>query len=168
MLKIMLKVCPHHIQAIQSHAEMAYPEECCGLLLGHLEGEIKWLVEVVSVENCWDAAAASESFPAVLSKSHGDSSKRDRFAIAPTTMLQIQRQARDRKIAIVGIYHSHPDQAAVPSEFDRTVAWEQYSYIIVSVQQGIAQALQNWRLDAAKQFQSEEILKIDTTAIAND
>ena len=32
-------------------------------------------------------------------------------------MLKVQRQARDRKLDIIGVYHSHPDHPAIPSEW---------------------------------------------------
>ena len=158
----MLKLFAHHINVIQTHAEKDYPEECCGLLLGQLNGKTKLLVDVVPVENCWETLA-SEQFLTAFGSTHLGHSKCDRFAISPQTMLQVQKQARDRALNVIGIYHSHPDQAAVPSEFDRAIAWERYSYIIVSVKQGICEDLRTWSLDSTQQFQPEEILKIDTT-----
>jgi proteasome lid subunit RPN8/RPN11 len=79
-------------------------------------------------------------------------------------MLKAQKQARDRNLDIIGIYHSHPDHPAVPSEFDRAIAWQQYSYIIVSVQQGKACDLKNWSLDDDHQFQPEEMLTVSPQA----
>jgi proteasome lid subunit RPN8/RPN11 len=75
-------------------------------------------------------------------------------------MLKAQKDARDRNLDIIGIYHSHPDHPAVPSEFDRAIAWQRYSYVIVSVQQGKTCDLQSWSLDDNCQFQSEEILTL--------
>jgi proteasome lid subunit RPN8/RPN11 len=154
-----LKLHSHHLQAIQSHAESTYPEECCGLLLGELRGDEKTLIDVLPTENSWDAEAA-EAFQAVKGSEQLDSTKRSRFSIAPAVMLKAQKQARDRNLDIIGIYHSHPDHPAVPSEFDRAIAWQQYSYIIVSVQQGKACDLKNWSLDDDHQFQPEEMLTV--------
>ena len=89
-------------------------------------------------------------------------SKRNRFSIAPQVMLQMQKAARKRHLDVIGIYHSHPDNPAVPSEFDRAIAWSSYSYIIVSVEQGQATDLKSWTLDEDHQFQPEEILIIDS------
>jgi proteasome lid subunit RPN8/RPN11 len=75
-------------------------------------------------------------------------------------MLQAQKDARDRHLDIVGIFHSHPDHPAVPSEFDRAIAWQRYSYIIVSVQQGQACDLKSWSLDDDQQFQPEAIITL--------
>jgi proteasome lid subunit RPN8/RPN11 len=80
-----------------------------------------------------------------------------RYTIAPETLLAAQRYARDRQLEIVGIYHSHPDGLAIPSECDRLWAWQQYSYIIASVREGKTVDIQSWQLDSDRQFQREEI-----------
>jgi len=48
------------IQAIQTHAEAIYPEECCGLLLGHREPQrnAKQVIEVWPTENSWSPTLA--------------------------------------------------------------------------------------------------------------
>ncbi len=155
----MLKVQSQHLQAIQTHAESTYPEECCGLLMGHLRGDIKTLIEVLPTENSW-GEEADDPFQSIESSAQGRSSKRNRFSIAPKVMLQAQKNARDRHLDIIGIFHSHIDHPAIPSEFDRAIAWQQYSYIIVSVQQGLACDLKSWNLDDDHQFQPEEILTV--------
>lgn len=155
----MLKVESNHLQAIQTHAESTYPEECCGLLLGHLSGDVKTLIEVLPTENSW-GEEEDEAFQFIESSAHRTSSKRNRFSIAPKVMLQAQKNARDRNLDIIGIFHSHIDHPAVPSEFDRAIAWQQYSYIIVSVQQGLACDLKSWNLNDDHQFQPEEILSV--------
>ncbi|MCC5621316.1 Mov34/MPN/PAD-1 family protein, partial [Nostoc sp. CHAB 5715] len=87
-------------------------------------------------------------------------SKRRQYAIAPEVMLKTQREARNRSLNIIGIFHSHPDHPAIPSECDRLYAWQGYSYIIVSVQNGKAGELQSWSLDDTHQFQAEAIENI--------
>jgi proteasome lid subunit RPN8/RPN11 len=79
-------------------------------------------------------------------------------------MLQVQRSARERELEIIGIYHSHPDHPAVPSECDRRLAWPVYSYVILSVQSGQVMACQSWRLDDQHQFQPEAIKMIGSSA----
>ena len=163
----MLKLRDRDLQAMQTHAEQAYPEECCGLLLGRQQGDLKILFDLLPVKNSWQ-----DESPEILQEIDDTvcwrGSKRDRFAIAPEEMLRAQKQARDRDLIIVGIYHSHPDHAAIPSECDRAIAWPQYSYIIISVQQGIARDLRNWSLDEAHHFQPEKILKIKATSPADE
>lgn len=155
---MILEISPDHLWAIRAHAESTYPDECCGLLLGHLRKDNKTLVEVMATENAW-SAETSEPFQIIDAKSLG-SNKRSHYTIAPEVMLLAQREARDRQLDIIGIYHSHPDTCAIPSEFDRVYAWHQYSYIIVSVQNGKACDLKNWSLDNDNRFQPEEIVTV--------
>ncbi len=145
---------------MKTHAERVYPEECCGLLLGQLKDNIKTLIEVLPTKNSWNNETA-EVFQTIEGVVQASSTKRNRFSIAPDEMFKAQKQARDRNLDIIGIYHSHPDHPAVPSECDRAIAWSQYSYIIISVQQGVACDILSWSLDSDRHFQSEEILTVN-------
>ena len=162
---MVLQLSPKHLQTMSAHAETTYPEECCGIILGYLTSEGKTVVEVMPTENAWNAETAAE----LPGDDTLDYSKRQRYAIAPQVMLQAQKQARDwakptaegnRKLNIIGIYHSHTDNPAIPSEYDRQLAWQEYSYIIVSVQNGKAGDIKSWSLDDNHQFQQEVIEKL--------
>ncbi|MDZ7963208.1 MAG: M67 family metallopeptidase [Aulosira sp. DedQUE10] len=148
---MILQLLPEHLQIIRTHAESTYPEECCGIILGHVALEGKTVVEIMPTENAWNTEATNFSADNTV-----DTQKR-RYAIAPQVMLQAQREARDRALNIIGIYHSHPDAPAIPSECDRLYAWPEYSYIIVSVPKGKADIPQIWCLDDSHQFQPETI-----------
>ena len=59
---------------------------------------------------------------------------------------------------VLGIYHSHPDVAARPSQFDLDHAWPDFSYLIVSVVKGKAVESNSWRLrDDRSAFDQEAI-----------
>ncbi len=150
---------PEQLLSIRTHGESAYPEECCGLLLGTIAESVKTVVEVVPTDNAW-SAEAEENWP-----EQKDLTEQRRYAIRPEDMLRAMKHARDRNLDIIGIYHSHPDNPPVPSECDRTLAWAQYSYIIVSVRQGSSQDLRSWSLDAEGYFQAEEIVAVEPTQI---
>ncbi len=154
---MVLEVLCQQIEAISQHSESTYPYECCGLLLGTLGNGIKTVVEVRATPNVWDAEAA-ELFIAEGSKGVNQLSN---YAISPQTMLEVQKEIRDRTLQIVGIYHSHPDHPAIGSQCDRLYAWEQYSYIIVSVMAGKAQEILSWELDSDRIFQAEEIMIVN-------
>ncbi len=144
-------------QAIANHATSTYPEECCGLLLGVVESEpipCKIVVDIRATENVW--TASDENLVNV--PAGWDVSQHKHFAIDPREMLQVQREARDLHLDIIGVYHSHPNYPATPSEMDRMCAWAHYSYIIVSVQHDKVIDLRSWSLNDNRQFQPEDIL----------
>ncbi len=147
----MIQLNKEHLQIIFSHAESTYPEECCGVIFGHLSDFSKTVVEIIPTENAWNSQA--NDFP----NDGSEESKKRRYTIAPREMLQLQKTAREKKLNIIGIFHSHPDYPATPSEFDRNCAWQEYSYIIVSVQKGQAGDVNSWVLDDNHQFQQEEM-----------
>ena len=142
---------------MQTHAENSYPDECCGLLIGQVSADKKMLVEVLPVENSWDDQTASQ-FQEIVESAKLGTTRRERYAIAPRTLLEVQKQARDRQLNIIGIYHSHPDSPAIPSAFDEAIAWQEYSYIIISIRQGKAIDLRSWSLDDQHRFHSEKIV----------
>ena len=156
----MLKLSAEQIQQILTHAEQTYPYECCGILMGKIEGTgDKYLVELIPTENSWNAET-SENFEVPELLKNPVMTTEHYFTISPQEMLKAQKEGRDRNLVIIGIYHSHPDHPAIPSEYDRLWAWSEYSYIIVSVQQGKAADVQNWCLDEHHQFQPEELIRI--------
>lgn len=127
-------------------------------MLGHLVDESKTVVEVWTTENAWSPETSDD-----YADTERVTSRRRRYAIAPLDLLKAQREARDRNLSVIGIYHSHPDNPAVPSQFDLERAWQEYSYIIVSVQQGQASDLCSWSLDNTHQFQPEEMVTLEST-----
>ena len=87
-----------------------------------------------------------------------ENSPRNRYLIHPETMLEAEKDARGRGVDIVGIYHSHPDHPARPSEFDREHAFPWYSYIVVSVHGGSRRDLTSWTLREDRSgFDAEEM-----------
>ena len=159
----MIQLLATHLQDIFQHAESTYPEECCGILLGSLTETQKTVTEIILTENAWDPDTALDFSDDKLNDNIDKSisfSKRRRYAIAPEVMLKAQKSARDSGMNIIGIFHSHPDYPAEPSEFDRNYAWQEYSYIIVSVQAGKAAEINSWVLDSKNQFQAEELWEV--------
>jgi proteasome lid subunit RPN8/RPN11 len=150
-----LKIKSQHLQSINIHAVENYPDECCGLILGDISNGVKTVVEVRPTQNAWNAEEAN-----FTDHPQGYSTRR-RYAIAPKVMLQTQKEARNRNLNIIGIFHSHPDYPPIPSEWDRVYAWPEYSYIIVTVAIGKTGELNSFCLDDNHQFQREiiEIIK---------
>jgi len=130
--------------AIRQHGERDYPSECCGVLLGKAQGEVKLVAEVVALKNLRrEPSRAQELLPV---DDPARETERNRFLIDPLDQLQAEKDARARSLEVLGYYHSHPDHPARPSAYDREHAWPWYSYVIVSVEQGIAKDLTCWVL----------------------
>jgi proteasome lid subunit RPN8/RPN11 len=130
----------HCAEKIRAHGVETYPHECCGALLGRdtQNGQPRETVEV---------------FPLVNRR---DDSPRNRFSVSTRDVLEAEKAAASRGLDVIGWYHSHPDHPARPSEFDREHAWPWYSYIIVSVQKGVARELTSWRLQEDREKYVEQ------------
>ncbi len=154
-----LAIAPIHLQQICDQAMTEYPQECCGLLVGKIIGTTKQTIAIYPMQNVW--VESSELDYAKLDGAEPTHSTDDRYQIDPAAMLQVMKQSRDQGLEIIGIYHSHPDHPAIPSETDRQLAWPQYAYLIVSVTQGQVIDRQSWCLDLHHQFRSEMIQMIN-------
>ena len=97
-----------------------------------------------------------------ISNAREEEAKRNRFLIRPEELMRGERHARERQLDVIGFYHSHPDDQAIPSSYDLEHAWPVYSYIIVSVREGRADKLLSWEMEADRsKFYPEEISKGD-------
>ena len=162
---------------MSAHAERVYPEECCGLMLGNLQKapQQKQLVELAPLNNEWspeNLTSQGVEVGTVAANAVGTSTvethtKRRRYWIDPKDMLRVQREARNKGLSIIGVYHSHPDHVAEPSECDRALAWPEYAYVIVSVCEGKAVDVQNWALDSEPQFQPEVMKQWSSSLLAD-
>ena len=115
-------------QAIRAHGEAAYPEECCGVLLGKVVEEVRWVVEAQSLAN-----------------SRMEERER-RFLILPADYRAAERVAGARGLTLIGFYHSHPDHPARPSQYDLEHALPWHSYVILAVAGGRAGEATSWVL----------------------
>jgi proteasome lid subunit RPN8/RPN11 len=89
-----------------------------------------------------------------------DSEQYHRFLITPEEMLSAEQAARKLGLDVIGFYHSHPDCPAAPSDYDKNHALPFYSYVIVSVEKGVAKELTSWELAIDRTvFSSENISK---------
>ena len=118
----MLKITRRDYEALRRHGEETYPHECCGVLLGRMEGD----------------GARVVTATARAGNTRSDSPQ-NRYNIDPKELIRIQREGRDRGEDIIGFYHSHPDHPAQWSMTDLAEAhWFGCSYVITSVEKGKA------------------------------
>lgn len=140
----MLKMTQPDFEAIRRHGEEAYPHECCGMLLGTVDGDKREVKATVRAGNT------------------RDDRPEDRYNIAPEELIRAQRQARAQGLDIVGFYHSHPDCPAEWSLTDLAEAhWLGCSYVITSVEEGKAARTNSFALLGAseeeKHFEDERL-----------
>lgn len=140
----MLQVTKAVYEAIRTHGEETYPDECCGALLGRASG------------NSWQIEAAVRAGNTRTDSAH------NRYQIAPVELVKIEREARQRGLDIAGFYHSHPDHPAQWSQTDLAEAhWLGCSYVITAVANGKAAVTSSFRLagdtEENKRFEPELI-----------
>lgn len=129
------------VQQIQQEGVKAYPNECCGLLVGTVEP--RKVERIVPMPNVFDP----------VERYH-------RFTIDPLTMARVDEEASAAGRAIIGFYHSHPDHPARPSEYDRTHVppWSFYSHVIVAIEKAQPAAMTCWVFnEQTEQFDEQQI-----------
>src|SRR4051812_30484060 len=129
-----LVLTPDQVRQIEEEGSQTYPNECCGIMIGHdmFDGACtRRIVERLEpMQNVWDEAE-----------------QKRRFAIDPLALMKAEKAASDEGQAVVGFYHNHPEHPARPSETDRQFGWPYYSYVIVSIAKGEAVDMTSWVLD---------------------
>lgn len=140
----MLTIDSQVLKTLQAHGEAAYPNEGAGLLLGNAADGSKRVVDILPLENHWEA---EEQY--------------HRYLITPQDMLRAETQAARRGLDVLGIFHSHPDHPAEPSGMDRDWALPWYSYIITTVAQGRAAVSRAWLLREDRTQFDEELIHIE-------
>jgi len=114
----MIEIAAKAWQTMVLHAERTYPSECCGVMLGHAQGENKFVTEATPLENAYAGAQGS------------------RYELRPEDLLAAEGTARLHGLDLIGIFHSHPDCDAYFSETDLKNSCPWYSFVVLSVQNG--------------------------------
>lgn len=127
---------------ISDHAVSTYPEECCGFLYGFYQDDNLEVKIARPVENM------------------KTKSRTNRYLISPGQYLEAEKYADEAEMELVGVYHSHPDHPAVPSDFDLEMALPGFIYLIVGVKKGTISDSRWWRLSTdRRQFLEISISK---------
>ncbi|MDD9992676.1 MAG: M67 family metallopeptidase [Rhodospirillales bacterium] len=117
------------LQDIERAAEAAYPEEACGLLVGRSQPGGAWQVSAVEA-----------------STNVAEPPRTRRFEVDPKLRLRLERELRDCPDSVVGVYHSHPNGSAAPSETDISMIFEpEMVWLITAVADGKAGATKAYK-----------------------
>jgi proteasome lid subunit RPN8/RPN11 len=131
------------VDAIRHHAAAAYPDECCGALIGIVaQGGAPSVLEALALPN------RTLEGP-------------QRFLVRPEDYREAEARARKTGAQLIGFYHSHPDAPPRPSQYDLDHAWPNFSYLIISVAAGQPRGIQSWRLRDDRSAFDEESLEIE-------
>jgi len=109
-------------------AKKAYPNECCGILVG--KKSKKGEIEVTEIRE------ASNQF-------HGQKSVH--FQINPLFVYHLEQEIEASGLEIVGVYHSHPDCPAILSKEDENYMVPGLEYVIMSVKNGEVVDVKSYR-----------------------
>jgi proteasome lid subunit RPN8/RPN11 len=132
------------VRQINDDAKSSFPNECCGFLYGFEEGNKRFITKILRVNNT------------------SDDDQRRRFAIKPADYILAENFAEENNLSLLGIYHSHPDHPAIPSETDRLSAQPYFSYVIVSIMKGVIGNTTSWQLNEQRLFEEEQINEFTT------
>lgn len=132
---------PEQIGQINREGVSAYPNECCGVMIGRELDQRRVVERLRPLANSFD-----------------ESERYHRFRLDPLELARAEKEASGEGKLVLGFYHSHPDHPARPSEFDRRHAWPFYSYVIVAIEKGKAANLTSWLLnEQTEQFENQPV-----------
>lgn len=126
------------IDSMKRHAHKTFPEECCGFMFGADSSE-RLITQTREANNI------------------KTENRERRFEVDPLDYLNAEKYADASELDLIGIYHSHPNHPAIPSEHDRKQAVGYFSYVIVSVNKDEVVDIKSWQLDDSEKFIEEEI-----------
>jgi len=142
---MLLIMTPELRRQIEAEGSAAFPNECCGILIGRdirdVRGERRVVDRLMAGQNVFEA-----------------DERYHRFSIDPRVQLQAEREAAKEGKLVIGFYHSHPNHPARPSEYDREHGWPFYSYVIVSIMDGKPAELTSWVLSGQTEQFAEQLI----------
>src|SRR5688500_10528584 len=98
----MITIEPKARELMNNDGLASFPDECCGFFYGQEDSlGNRQVTEILVVNNAKE----------------GD--KRRRFEISPKDYMLGEQYALEKGLQLLGVYHSHPNHPAIPSEHDR-------------------------------------------------
>jgi len=134
----MIKIDSQAWDVMVAHAEAKFPNECCGAMIGKIDGDVKHVTLAEAMENAYAGAQGA------------------RYELRPEDLLAADKAAREKGMDLIGIYHSHPDCDAYFSKTDLQNSCPWYSFVVLSIQKGEFHHANSWlpnfdQTDAAKE-----------------
>jgi proteasome lid subunit RPN8/RPN11 len=114
----MIKINAGAWETMVGHAQSTFPDECCGVMVGTIDGDSKTVTTAIAVENAYKGK------------------QEDRYEIRPEDLLAADKTARAQGLDLIGIFHSHPDCDAYFSKTDLENSCPWYSFVVLSIKGG--------------------------------
>lgn len=125
------------------HARSAYPNECCGILVGHRLGPDYRVARQIPTDNI----------------AAGD--RRRTYQVEWKALFETLKGVRRGPEELVGFYHSHPEGPARPSPRDLASAWTDQAYVIVSLVGRAGRRFTSWRVHRGGSAFEREAIVLD-------
>ena len=87
------------IDILTEHSKNSHPNESCAMLLG-THNDQQWNVKEVFLTNNMEQSETN-------------------FTISPEELLHGHQLAEKKQLELVGVFHSHPNSSAIPSDTDK-------------------------------------------------
>lgn len=123
------------LNELKNHAREAYPEECCGLVLGPEPRRFE------SVHRCRNEMTRMHQQNPKLHTRDGTRA----FHMNESDYLEVQTQAEDRGLLVSAVYHSHINWGLYFSKLDQAYAlnpgfpFPEACHIVISVMEGVVE-----------------------------
>ena len=114
----MIRIEPTAWDVMVSHAQETYPNECCGAMIGAIDGSEKTVRVAVPLDNAFTGEQGA------------------RYELRQEDLLRADSEARQRGLDLIGIFHSHPDCDAYFSKTDLENSCPWYSFVVLSIKDG--------------------------------
>jgi proteasome lid subunit RPN8/RPN11 len=114
----MISIEPAAWDVMVAHAQKTYPNECCGAMIGAIDGSGKIVRVAVPLENAFTGEQGA------------------RYELRQEDLLRADSEARQRGMDLIGIFHSHPDCDAYFSKTDLENSCPWYSFVVLSIKDG--------------------------------
>ncbi len=137
---MMIRIAPEALDTIHRWVRDHYPEEACGFLIGTEADDDRTVITAIPARNI------------------SEDDKKRRFVINPVEYLKAEKYADARGLLLLGVFHSHPDHPALPSKHDLAHAHPFFSFMIVSIMNGIIRDTRSYQL-VEGQFVEETLLQ---------
>ena len=125
--------------AIVTYCLDGLPDESCGLIAGHIDGNVKAIEKVYFLTNL----------------DHNNV----HFTMDPKEQLAAVKDMRANGYQLLGNFHSHPESPSRPSEEDKRLAYDsKVNYLILSLMDFENPVLNAFNIDEEKNVTKEELV----------